>query len=228
MMTDWTDRLSEYLDGGLSPVDAAACEAWLASNADGQELLEELRKVVARAKAMPDVEVPASVWTGVTAAIRAQQTSGGEQGLVVALGPVRQKGVASSRRWSLTPIQFAAAAAVVLAVGIAAGVGLTPQRPGRPIGIGVVVTPVASRANVSYDRAVQELQGILDRNRTTLDTSTVRVLEKSLASIDTALVEAQQALSNDPHNAYLNDHLSRIKRKKLDLLRQGASLVQAS
>jgi anti-sigma factor RsiW len=247
MMTDWTERLSEYLDGSLSPVDAAACEAWLAANADGRELLEELRMVVAHAKTMPDAEVPASVWTGVVAAIRAQPRKAGELDQVVPLELGRHRSVVSSRRWSLTPIQFAAAAIVVLTLGIAAGLALRTKvggtdvalmpRPGRPITTGVTTTlvasdpnasPVASRANVSYDRAVQELQGILDRNRATLDTSTVRVLEKSLASIDTALVEAQRALVNDPHNAYLNDHLSRIKRKKLDLLRQGASLVQAS
>ena len=91
------------------------------------------------------------------------------------------------------------------------------------------MTPVlARRADASYDKAVQELQIVLDQNRSTMDTATVRVLESSLVRIDAALEEAERALQSDPHSAYLNDHLSRIKRKKLDLLRQGASLVQAS
>ena len=73
-----------------------------------------------------------------------------------------------------------------------------------------------------------ELQVTLEQNRATMDTATVRVLESSLAKIDAALAEAQRALAQDPSSEYLNDHLSRIKRKKLDLLRQGAALVQAS
>jgi len=238
MMTDWTDRLSEYLDGTLSPSEVAACTEWLATHPEGEALLEELRRVVARAKTLPEAAVPDSLWAGIATAIRAERTQAPEMGRVVAFEPGRQqKPVTLGQRWSFTPLQFAAAATVVLGIGIAAGLGLRSRgtegpiavRPGRPIGVGVVTIPVvAQRAEVSYDKAVQELQVILDRNRASLDTSTVRVLEKSLASIDTALVEAQRALADDPHNAYLNDHLSRIKRKKLDLLRQGASLVQAS
>ena len=107
-------------------------------------------------------------------------------------------------------------------------VALNPLGNGT-IRTGVKVTPVIARhAEASYDKAVAELQIILDQNRGTMDTATVRVLESSLARIDAALAEAQKALESDPHSAYLNDHLSRIKRKKLDLLRQGASLVQAS
>ena len=236
MTTDWTDRLSEYLDETLSPEEVRACESWLASDPAGRALLEELRRVVARAKTLPDVAVPASIWQGVASGIRqaSREVAARE---VIDLPAAR--GAAARQRWAFTPMQFAAAAIVVLAIGVGVGVALRARGTGEegvaqgpgirpPIGIGVPAVAVASRANESYDHAVDELQGILDRNRSSLDTSTVLVLESSLAKIDAALGEAQQALSKDPHNAYLIDHLTRIKRKKLDLLRQGASLVQAS
>ena len=57
--------------------------------------------------------------------------------------------------------------------------------------------------------------------------STVRVLEQNLAVIDRAIVEAGRALAADPGNAYLNAHFARTMRRKLDLLRQAATLTAA-
>lgn len=238
--TNWTDRLSEYLDETLTPVEHSACEAWLASSAEGRELLQELRRVVARAKTLPDVAVPQSVWAGISTAIGQQTLGRSTDSDVLLVQPTSERplSVDRARRWHFSPLQLAAAAVVLLAIGIGFGlkvrtgtgmpVALNPLGNGT-IRTGVKVTPVIARhAEASYDKAVAELQIILDQNRGTMDTATVRVLESSLARIDAALAEAQKALESDPHSAYLNDHLSRIKRKKLDLLRQGASLVQAS
>ena len=109
--------------------------------------------------------------------------------------------------------------------------GTTLPQPGS-ISTGVSVVPASNsitpKADERYDRAVADLQVTLDHNRANLDTATVRVLETSLARIDRAIADAQRALEADPQSAYLNDHLSRIKRKKLDLLRQGTSLARAS
>ena len=71
--THWTERLSEYLDDTLTPAETAACEAWLSQSAEGRTLLEELRRVVAKAKTLPDVPVPVSVWAGISKEI-GQQT----------------------------------------------------------------------------------------------------------------------------------------------------------
>ena len=225
---DWTDRLSEYIDGTLTPAEQAACEAWLSQSAEGRDLLAELRQVVAQAQAMPEVAVPESVWAGIKAEI-GQPTPGRSDVVSIA------SRVPAKRRWSFGPMQMAAAAALFLAVGTGIGLTFRPRNQQGTQGTvttGVVLTPasntLAPRADVTYDRAVAELQVILDHNRTSLDTATVRVLESSLARIDKAIADAQRALEADPQSAYLNDHLSRIKRKKLDLLRQGASLARAS
>jgi tetratricopeptide (TPR) repeat protein len=226
--TDWTDRLSEYIDGTLTPAEQAACEAWLSQSAEGRLLLEELRQVVAAAKVMPDVAVPESVWAGISAGIGERPL--GRSDVV----PITSR-VPAKRRWSFGPMQLAAAAALFLAVGTGLGLAFRPKPlgpPTQPIGTGVAATVVNNtitpRADVTYDRAIADLQVILDHNRANLDTATVRVLESSLARIDKAIADAQTALAADPSSAYLNDHLSRIKRKKLDLLRQGTSLARAS
>jgi hypothetical protein len=233
--TDWTDRLSEYIDGTLTPAEQAACEAWLSQSAEGRLLLEELRRVVAAAKGMPEAAVPESVWAGISAGIGERTLGRSDVVSIAARAADRPLSVARPRRWSVGPMQFAAAAALFLSVG--AGIGLTYRPKGQPggsvsVSTGVVLTPASNtitpRADVTYDRAIADLQVILDHNRANLDTATVRVLESSLARIDKAIADAQTALAADPSSAYLNDHLSRIKRKKLDLLRQGTSLARAS
>lgn len=131
-------------------------------------------------------------------------------------------------------MQFAAAAAVLLVAGTAIGTQMGAIRqavtnaPAPTDGFGVTPISITPSADASYDKAVQDLQTLLQRNREQLDTATVRVLESSLAKIDAALAQAQAAVEADPQSAYLNDHLTRIRLKKLDILRQGAVLMRAS
>jgi len=94
-----------------------------------------------------------------------------------------------------------------------------------------VVVPVAAGsarpAERSYDVAVAELQQVLAQNRGRLDTTTVRVIEQNLATIDHAIAQARRALAADSANIYLNSHLAETMRRKLELLRQAAALVSA-
>lgn len=235
--TNWIDRLSEYLDGTLTPEEHSACDAWLATSAEGRALLQDLRQVVAKAKTLREAAVPDRVWAGISAGIRAP-TLGRSSGVIVLQDQRAERLSTANRRWQLSPLQLAAAAAILLVVGGIVGpgirTGVVRAIAGRSgAGSGGLENSGSVRlagygADASYDKAVQELQVLLERNRSTLDTATVRVLESSLARIEAALVQANEALQKDPGSAYLNDHLSRIKRKKLDVLRQGASLVQAS
>ena len=45
MTTHWTERLSEYHDGELSPAESDGCEAHLAECAECRGVLEEIRDV---------------------------------------------------------------------------------------------------------------------------------------------------------------------------------------
>ena len=56
----------------------------------------------------------------------------------------------------------------------------------------------------------------------------MRVIEQNLAVIDKAIDQAQRALLADPANLYLNTHLAETMRRKLDLLRQAATLAPVS
>jgi anti-sigma factor RsiW len=220
MKDQWTDRLSEYLDGDLTPAERTTLEAHLAACRACRTTLDELRRVVARAQALDDRPPAADLWPGIAEHIG-----------VVSLAARREGG--ARRRLSFTMPQLAAAA-VVLVLFSAGSVWLAlrnqPTPPPTPLAPGttavmssVGMSPLDARTAAS----VAALEQTLARNRSRLDTGTVRVIEKNLAIIDRAIRDAQSALAADPANAYLNQHLAKETRRKLELLRQAATLATA-
>jgi anti-sigma factor RsiW len=214
MNDQWTDRLSEYVDGELATGERAALEAHLATCADCQATLEELRRVVARARSLDDRPPHVDLWPGVAQRIGA--------GKVVDI---------RSRRLSFSVPQLAAASiALVLLSG--GGVWLALHGPtvqSRPtvVADGQPVVRTAGDWSSRTDLAVAELQEVLTRNEGRLDTATVRVVRQNLAVIDRAIDEAQRALKADPGNAYLNLHLADTMRRKIELLRRANALAAA-
>ena len=216
MKDQWTDRLSEYLDGELAPVEQTAFEAHLAACEGCRTTLDELRRVVTNARALDDRPPTADLWPAVAARI----------GLASRARPV-------ARRFSFTVPQLAAASVVLaLLSGGAAwligrrGTGSTPpvQASERtPVFLNASAYPGDPR----YAAQVADLERALERGRGRLDTATVRVIERNLRIIDRAIRSAQSALAADPANSYLNLHLAQEMRRKLELLRQAATLAGA-
>jgi hypothetical protein len=215
MSDQWTDRLSEYLDGDLAEAEAAALEAHLNTCAACRETLAGLRRIVVRARSLEDRPPSRDLWSGVAARIGA--------------GP-------SSRRLSFSVPQLLAAgiALAVLSGGGAwllhpdpAPVAGVPRNPAGPDSVPVATVGSTGAAARSYDAAVDDLERILAEGRGRLDSTTVRVLEQNLALIDRAIAQAQRAVAADSANVYLNTHLAETMRRKIDLLRQAAALVSA-
>jgi hypothetical protein len=91
----------------------------------------------------------------------------------------------------------------------------------------VALTSSRRAAGQSYDAAVADLESVLTAGRGRLDSTTVRVIERNLATIDSAIAQAQRAVAADSGNVYLNSHLAETMRRKLELLRQAAALVSS-
>ena len=225
MSDQWTDRLSEYLDGQLEPAEHAECERHVATCAECAGTLESLRLVTARARALPERPIGVDLWPGIAARIQAEAAP-----RVVKLPDTR-------RRFSFTFAQ-AAAAALLLAVlsGGAVWWTLRGPWPGRvaqappTVALAPEASGVATFAGFDerhYDAAVADLENALKAHRAELDTSTVRVLEQNLAIIDRSIAQARTALAADPASAYLNGHLARQMMAKLDLLRRATALHEA-
>jgi hypothetical protein len=233
-MTDqWTDRLSEYLDGELPADERAELETHLRHCVGCGAVLADLKRIVARAQGLEDRGPERDLWPAIAARIGA--------------GTRREV-----RRWSFSLPQLAAAGIALMALSGGAAWLLhpaatlplasrplppvsAPRQAGQPLdglrqGDSQAVLAVAGRPRAAaggYDAAVADLERVLQAGRGRLDTTTVRVIERNLATIDRALAQAQRAVAADSANLYLNAHLAETMRQKLELLRQAAALVSS-
>lgn len=223
----WTNRLSEYVDGELDSTERAALEEHLATCGHCYAALADLRDVVARAKTLIDREPAKDLWSGIRAQLTAVPVA------VTGRQAVRPSG---RRRFSFSVPQLLAAsiALVLMSVG-GMWLGLRPERvTPRPTaereatGSGVrQVDQRAERWRVQSDMAIAELQDALELNESKLDTATVRIVRENLAVIDRAIAQAQHALRRDPGNTYLNLHLAKAMRQKIELLRRANALAES-
>jgi hypothetical protein len=223
MSDQWIDRLSEYLDGELPPDERVRLDAHLRECAECTATLIELKRVTVRARALTDRDPQNDLWPDIAARIGATPASG----VPAVRGQI-------GRRWSFSIPQLAAAAVALMLLSGGAAWWIHPAATTAPLATGPAPAPSVAPITVSttarsggYDRAVSDLQRVLDEGRGRLDTTTVRVIERNLAAIDSAIMQAQRAVAADSGNTYLNSHLAEIRRRKLELLRQAANLVTA-
>jgi len=229
MHEEWTDKLSEYLDDELSPEERYAVESHLLGCAACAAVLEDLKRIVARAKAIESRPPQADLWPRVAARISAAR---------------------QPRHVSFTLPQ-ALAASLVIALLSGAIVwqvaGRSPHSPRSSESAAASATarpaerePSAERqattpdavpvgfADAQYDAAVADLEKALRDGRGRLDKTTIAIVEHNLEIIDQAIEQARQALEADPANDYLSSHLVEARRRKLDLLRRATELTESN
>ena len=220
MHTEWTDRLSEYLDEELAPAERREVEAHLAGCDECAAVLDDLRRVIARAQTIEPRPPQADLWPGVAGRIERP----------------------AMRRFAFTlPQALAASLAIALLSGaIVWQLMAGPEGPRNghtspaPAAVAQAVTPApqppdvaaVSYADAQYDAAVADLEKALKDGRGRLDRSTIAIVEHNLQIIDQAIDQARQALESDPANSYLSSHLVEARRRKLDLLRRAAALTE--
>ena len=224
MTTDsFTDRLSEYLDGELSPPDRATVEAHLTQCSECRSTLEDLRGVVSQAALLQDTGPARELWSGIAARI----TPGGRPRARVS---AFRRAITSGLSFTLPQLAAAGLALMVLSGGLVwmARSG-DPRVDFEPINAQTdPVTPMIAAANFAdphYDEAIADLERTLEAGRTKLDPETVRVLEENLRSIDRAIDQCRRALATDPANVYLNTHLAAARQRKLALLLRATTLA---
>ena len=219
MHTEWTDRLSDYLDEELTPAERRDVEAHVAGCSECAAVLDDLRRVVARAKTIDARPPQADLWPRIAERIERPAT----------------------RRFAFTlPQALAASLAIALLSGgivwrlVGSPEGLHDENSQstspavqafRPAEQTSDVVPV-SYADAQYDAAVVDLEKALKDGRGRLDQSTIAIVEHNLQIIDQAIDQARQALESDPANSYLSSHLVEARRRKLDLLRRATALTE--
>jgi anti-sigma factor RsiW len=246
---EWTDKLSEYLDGELPDDERRAVDAHLRSCAECSAVLADLKRVVARAQRVgTGVPRPPSVdlWDGIAARIEAPQHR------LVGLSRRSAEGAKAdpARRVTFTLPQLAAAAVLIAAVSgglawVVSRADATRRELAQSASIASsATTPTATQempadaksaepnvvtvamADPQYDAAVSDLEKALKQGRGKLDASTIAIVEHNLQIIDQAIDQAREALAADPANSYLSSHLVEARRRKLDLLRRAAAMSE--
>jgi hypothetical protein len=173
------------------------------------ETLRRVRTLIASARALPrEIAPPPEVWPSLRSRI----------------GPLapRRRSAWRVGGW------LAAAAAIVMLVGTAI---LLPETAGKAKGVKLARQPVAAPASPvvssvdrSYAGTLAELRRTLDSQRPALSSTTIGVVERSLAVIDTAIAETRDALKSDPANQSLVEILSANYERKVDLLQRATEL----
>jgi hypothetical protein len=220
MNDQWTNRLSDYLDDELDGAERLELESHLATCESCAATLDELRRVVGRARALDDRAPARDLWPGIATRIG---------GSTDELASRRAR-----RRISFTVPQLVAASIALIAVS--AGIARLASKQPPPIAPApgptsgpVVQTASFDKADSSADIAVDQLRLALAEGQRTgrLSPTTVYKLEHSLAVIDSAIAEGKRALMVDPQSAYLNHHLADTMRHKLEFLREANRIATA-
>lgn len=213
----WDDRLSEYLDGDLTPPERLRFEQHLAVCPPCAATLDELGEVVSRARALDRPSEPGhDLWPAV------QRRLGPRPGRFLVGRRIVRSGLGTA--WPVP--RLALAATLVLAL-VAAVVWLMPARLGSPPGRSA--TPAAVRgAATDADRefydSVADLRRVV-RSALTLDPHVAEVLEQNLSVLDVAIAEYRDALADQPEDTRLAGRLTAARQRKLALLRQAAALA---
>ncbi|HEY7394151.1 MAG TPA: hypothetical protein VH559_04885, partial [Gemmatimonadaceae bacterium] len=83
-------------------------------------------------------------------------------------------------------------------------------------------------AEATFDAEIKQLRAIVAARRSTLDTTTLAVIEKNLKVIDDAIVQCREALRRDPASRFLIESLNDALDTKVQLLRTAALLPARS
>lgn len=238
------DVLSDYLENTISLPLRAAMDGHVASCARCSGLLADVRSIVDRAGALPELKPSRDLWPDVAALLDS---------------PVVPISAAPSARRFRVPtwVGLAAAAAVLIVVTsvvthrwVTNGDAPTPtvaaiptvQAP-QPESLGTAVSsipksstspsvPATERTRVSaavtYGREIARLESFVRQRGDALDPTTKAIIENSMRIIDSALVEVRAALARDPASRFLTDQVDQTLEKKMELLRTVSLLAARS
>ena len=224
------DVLVDLVDGRLDPAAQREVERHLEACATCRSLVTDLRTIRAAAFMLDRHEPPAALWPQIHAALANEPKPNGH--VLKMPGALRRS--LSEGGW---PLWLGAAAALVLATVIGVLPLINRQAPhtaaddaaaldARPAE--VTVESVAAEfeaAERHYQKAIDDLQTIANKDTGELDPQVAAVLQKNLTVIDQAITESRAALKVQPSSVSAQDGLFDALRTKVALLQQTVELI---
>ena len=228
--SDLSEALVDLVDGRLDGPERRDVERHLEGCANCRALVEDLRSLRAAAFMLDRREPKADTWSKLQAAIAAEPAPG----RLVSFS--RSLGVSGPTRANW-PVWLGAAAALILATVI----GLLPlmnratephddnpdAAAAQPDEAATVesVTAEFEAAERHYQKAIDDLQTIANKDTGELDPQVAAVLQKNLGVIDQAISESREALKSQPSSANAQSGLFDALRSKVALLQQTVELI---
>jgi len=228
---EFNELLVDYVDGRLDPAEPGVerkVERHLEVCDHCSALVTDLRTIRAAAFMLDRHEPAPEVWMRLQAAVAVEPAPKGR--LLAMPGALGRRNVGKGN-W---PVWLGAAAALLLATVI----GLMPliSREADPAGnraaetgqAEISVESVAAEfeaAEKHYQKAIDDLQTIANKETGELDPQVASVLEKNLTVIDQAISESRAALQSQPASSNAQDGLFEALRTKVALLQTTVELI---
>jgi anti-sigma factor RsiW len=222
-----SDVLVDLVDGRLDPTPQRDVERHLEACPECRALVTDLRSIRASAFMLDRREPPASAWIKLQEAIAAEPAP--KVTLLSMPGAVRRS--LGEGGW---PVWLGAAAALILATVL----GLLPLMNRNAVSNETAATEAATpevtvesvaaefeAAEQHYQKAIDDLQTIANKDTGELDPEVAAVLQKNLTVIDQAITESRVALKTQPSNTNAQDGLFDALRTKVALLQQTVELI---
>jgi anti-sigma factor RsiW len=241
------EELNDWIDGRLDASTGERVRRHCAACGECTAQADALRAVVAAARSAPDAILPPDV-DAMERAIVARLAASAPAVVdaparVLALHATSAAPARARPARRRTALLIAAGLALMAASSLvtarlvrqdaAPAIARAPEpRPSTPVQ-SAVVRPAVSATEVAElreetDVTLSALRAAVAGGDRVLAAETLRVLERSLATIDAAIVEAESALARDPGNAALAELIARTYERKRELVRRGAVLGSRS
>jgi anti-sigma factor RsiW len=222
---DYSEAIADFVDGTLDPARQRELERHVEGCAACRALVADLKSIQAAAFTLDRLELPPHILPSLRARI-ADEPLPGARGRLLAF-PASRGAIAA----------WVAAAAALIVITTAGILSLTRPNPGHagdttaqttPADAGDPVASVQAElqaATEHYEKAIQQLEQIAQRENGALDPQVAAVFQKNLQVIDQAIDESRNALQSQPASADVQESLFDAMRSKVALLQQTVELI---
>lgn len=228
------ELLDDFVGGELPPRDEREVRRHLMQCDDCRAEEQALRALLDMAAALPDEVMPArDLWRDIAPRLGARDAEADPAGSIPEVRVIGPRPVRPLPWWMLAAASIALVVTTSLLTLRFAGGRETPTLPpqvARPPAAAVqgggtpAVLAAFQPAEREYEKAIADLQAVLNARRGELAPQTVATLEANLRIIDQAIRESRAALAADPSRPELTRMLTDAYDTKLDVLRRAVSL----
>lgn len=227
MQNPWFERISDYVDGELPPVERRLFEERMREDPELARAVAQVEDLVARAASLGPVEPGHDLWPAIAARLAGEPASAARH----------RPGSPAPRPHRMRRAGLVAAGLAVVLLSASAGWWLhdlgTPappelaaiEQPARP----APATDATSAGFVEQEErladSIEELETALLRFGDRLDPDTRDAIAANLELIDAAIEDAHRALREDPNDDYLRAHITDSLEQKVRLLEDATRLA---